>query len=110
MEVACQTVVKRTHRFFEKDKLNVLIVADAYSKWLEIIPMSSTTSLKTTEALRSLFARYGIPEELFSDNGPQLTTEEFTKFMRQNVIKCTHVPLYTLHQMGRRNVPHRRLK
>ena len=40
--------------------------------------MSSTTSLKTIEALRSLFPRYGIPEELVSDNGQQLAAEEFT--------------------------------
>jgi len=56
--------------------------------------MSSTTSLKTIEALRSLFARYGIPEESVSDNGPQLAAEEFTKFMRQNGIKFTRVPPY----------------
>ena len=35
--------------FFEKGKLNFLIVVDAYSKWLEVIPMSSLTSLKTIE-------------------------------------------------------------
>ena len=31
--------------------------------------MSSTTSLKNIEAFRSLFARYGIPEEFVFDNG-----------------------------------------
>ena len=56
--------------------------------------MSSTTSLKASEVLRSLFSRYGIPEELVSDNGPQLAAEEFTKFMRQNGIKFTRVPPY----------------
>ena len=56
--------------------------------------MSSTTSLKTSEVLRSLFSRYGIPEELVSENGPQLAAEEFTKFMRQNGIKFTRVPPY----------------
>lgn len=80
-----------THQFFEKDKINFLIVVDAYSKWLEVIPLSSTTSLKIIKALRSLFARYGIPEELLSDNGPQLAAEEFT---RQNEIKFTRVPPY----------------
>ena len=56
--------------FFEKGKLNFLIVVDGYSKWLEVIPMGSMTSLKAIEVLRSLFARYGIPEEVVSDNGP----------------------------------------
>ena len=56
--------------------------------------MSSTTMLKTSEVLSSLFSCYGIPEEAVSDNGPQLAAEEFTKFMRQNGIKFTRVPPY----------------
>ena len=79
--------------FFEKDKLNLLIVVDTYSKWLEI-SMSSTTSLRTIEALCSVFARYGIPEELVSDDGLQLAAEEFTKFMTQNGVKFTRIPPY----------------
>ena len=55
--------------FFKKDKLNFLIVIDAYSKWLEVIPMSSTTTVKTIEALRTLFSCYSIPKEVVSDSG-----------------------------------------
>ena len=77
-----------------KDKLNFLVVVDASWKWMKIIPMSSTTSLKIIEPLHSLFACYSISEELVSDNGVQLAAEEFTKFMRQNGVKFTNVPLY----------------
>ena len=63
--------------FFEKGNLNFLIVVDAYSKWLEVIPMGSMTSLKTIKVLCSLFARYRIPEEVVSDNRSQLASEEF---------------------------------
>ena len=80
--------------FFEKGKFNFLIVVDGYSKWLEVIPMGSMTSLKTIEVLRSLFARYGIPEEVVSDNGPQLASEEFAQFLKQNGVKFTRVPPY----------------
>ena len=80
--------------FFEKGKLNFLIVVDAYSKWLEVIPMVSITSLKTIKVLRSLFARYGIPEEVVSDNGPQLASKEFSQFLKQNGVKFTRVPPY----------------
>ena len=80
--------------FFEKGKLNFLIVVDAYSKWLEVTPMGSMTSLKTIEVLRSLFVRYGIPEEVVSDNGPQLASEEFSQFLKQNGVNFTRVPPY----------------
>ena len=80
--------------FFEKGKLNFLIVVDAYSKWLEVTPTGSMTSLKTIEVLRSLFARCRIPEEVVSDNGPQLASEEFSQFLKQNGVKFTRVPPY----------------
>ena len=42
---------------------------------------------KTIQILRSLFARYGIPEQLVFDNGPQFVSEEFGTFMKQNGVK-----------------------
>ena len=64
-----------------------LIVVDAHSKWPEVHHMSTTTTTKTLQVLRSLFARYGIPEQLVSDNGPQFVSEEFETFMKQNGVK-----------------------
>ena len=64
-----------------------LIVIDAHSKWPEVVVMPSTTSTKTTEALESLFAKYGLPEQFVSDNGPQFTSQEFTQFTRQHGIR-----------------------
>jgi len=39
---------------------------------------ASTTILK----LKSHFARYGIPDQVISDNGPQFTSDEFADFSR----------------------------
>ena len=64
-----------------------MIVLDAHLKWLEVIPMKSTTTEKTLEVLRNLFAVYGLPEQLVSDNGPQFTSSEFELCMRANGIK-----------------------
>ena len=64
-----------------------LVVVDAHSKWPEVFEMSSTTALKTIATHRHLFATYGLPEQLISDNGPQFTSEEFQTFMKQNGIK-----------------------
>lgn len=48
-----------------------LVMVDAFSKWPEVCVMQSTTAEKTVEALRPIFARYGLPEQVVSDNGPQ---------------------------------------
>ena len=41
-----------------------IIVVDAHSKWLEVSPMGTATALTTIQHLRTLFARFGIPESL----------------------------------------------
>ena len=56
--------------------------------------MNSTTSARTMEALRSLFARCGLPQELVSDNAPQFTSVEFQTFLRKNGVKQILVPPY----------------
>lgn len=56
--------------------------------------MTTRTSAKTIEVLRSVFASYGLPEEVVSDNGPQFTSSEFKEFLRSNGIKQTLVPAY----------------
>ena len=72
----------------------LLIVNDSYSKWLEAIPVKSTTRTNTINKLRLLFAYVGLPEEIVSDNGPQFSSHEFKDFTRQNGIKHTLVPPY----------------
>ena len=54
-----------------------LIVVDAHSIWPEEYHMSTTTMTKTIQVLRCLVVRYGIPEQLVSDNGPQFVSEGF---------------------------------
>ena len=72
-----------------------LIVVDAHSKWPEVIPMaSSTTAARTIEALRLLFASYGVPNQLVSDNGPQFVSKEFAEFMAGNAVKHIRVAPY----------------
>eukprot|EP00731_Ephydatia_muelleri_P014893 Em0008g613a len=80
---------RRIHVDFAGPFLNkmFLVVVDAHSKWPEVIPMSSTTAVKTIEAMRQLFGTYGIPEQVVSDNGPQFVADEFAIFLKQNGVK-----------------------
>ena len=64
-----------------------MVVVDAHSKWPEVFTMTSTSSEKTIEVLRSLFSRYGLPEQIVTDNGPQFTSAEFSDFTKGNGIK-----------------------
>ena len=64
-----------------------LIVIDAYSKWLEVCVMSTTTSTAIISALRSVFARFGLPSIIVSDNARNFTSSEFEQFLSVNGVK-----------------------
>jgi len=57
-----------------------LVVTDYYSRYLDIVHMTSTTSSAVVKAFKSIFARWGIPHECVSDNGPQFSADEFAQF------------------------------
>lgn len=69
-----------------------LIVVDAHSKWLEVEEVSSTSAKQTISKLRPMFARFGIPMQIVSDNGPPYTSYEFGEFLKCNGIKHTLTP------------------
>ncbi|XP_046548469.1 uncharacterized protein K02A2.6-like [Haliotis rubra] len=66
-----------------------LVVVDAHSKWMEVIPLSLTTATITIKHLRKIFATFGLPEHIVSDNGAQFTSGEFQTFLRRNNIRHT---------------------
>lgn len=76
-------------------KFYFLIVVDAYSKWPEIIKTTSTTTIQTIKILTSIFAQFGPPKQLVSDNGPQLTSEKFENFCNQNGIEHIRTAPYS---------------
>ena len=65
---------------FQRDKAVYLLVVDYYSRYPEVVKLTSTTSNSVISVLKSIFARHGIPEEVRSDNGPQFDSDEFSKF------------------------------
>ena len=44
-----------------------LLTVDAHSKWSE---MRTTSATQTIQELRQIFAAYGLPRQVVSDNGP----------------------------------------
>lgn len=80
--------------FAEVEGRSLLLMVDAYSKWLEVRVMHGTSALATVEAVRSSFAAYGLPSVVVTDNGPQFRSREFQHFLEQNGVKSLFTPPY----------------
>ena len=88
----------------------VVTVIDYYSKFPEVLLTDSTTSAALIKWLEVLFARYGNPEELVTDNGPQFTSHDFAQFLDSRDIRHTRSCVYTPQQNGLVEVFNRYLK
>ena len=72
-----------------------LVVVDAYSEYIEINKMNTTTSMAVIRVLSEMFASHGVCNTLFSDNGPQFSSEEFKSFSTKwNFKHVTSDPAY----------------
>lgn len=81
--------------FFSLDSTEYLLIVDVYSKFPELIKFKTTTSDYVINHFKSIFARYGKPDILYSDNGPQFVNEKFQNFLENwEVIHRTSSPRF----------------
>ena len=77
-----------------------LILVDAHSKWLEVHVVPSTSAAATIDKLRAIFATFGLPDQIVSDNGPGFNSTEFQQFLSANGIRQMLTSPYHLPSNG----------
>lgn len=65
----------------------LLIVVDAFSKWIEVFTTSRPSAEFTLAKLFECIARYGLPDTIVSDNGVQFKNSEFEAFASEFGVK-----------------------
>ena len=68
----------------------LLIYVDAYSKYSGVIWMKNANAAETIDKLINLFAQFGLPNQIASDNGVLFTSGEFDEF-------CKRYKIYHIH-------------
>ncbi|XP_061760196.1 uncharacterized protein K02A2.6-like [Nerophis ophidion] len=57
-----------------------LVTVDYFSNFWEVDYLPDTRSTTVIHKLKAHFARHGVPDVVFSDNGPQYSSQEFKRF------------------------------
>ncbi|KAL1445999.1 hypothetical protein MTO96_028956 [Rhipicephalus appendiculatus] len=71
-----------------------LVVVDAHTKWVEVRHVAQATSAAVIDVPRSLFATFGIPRKVVSDNGKAFISSEIKQFYASNGIQAATSPAY----------------
>jgi hypothetical protein len=68
---------------FEYEWGDFLVTVDYFFNFFELDQLRSKTSNEVIGKLKSHFARYGVPDQLITDNGPPNNSETFREFARE---------------------------
>ena len=82
-----------------------LLMVDYFSRFIEIAKLTGESSADIIRHMKSIIARHGIPQEMFTDNGPQFAAAEFKQFADSYGIFTRLVVLAILSQTERRSEP-----
>jgi transposase InsO family protein len=69
---------------------HIFVVVDKFTKWIEVKPVTSITAAKAMEFVKEITYRFGIPNNIITDNGTQFTAREFRDFSVDSCIKINY--------------------
>ena len=66
--------------------VTILGIIDEFSRWPDLYTLDEIQTKHVIEALDKTFSRFGNPDKLTSDNGPQFTSWEFKNYLAKEGI------------------------
>jgi transposase InsO family protein len=70
---------------------HIFVAVDKFTKWVEVKPVASITVAKEVEFIREIMYRFGVPNNIITNNGTQFTVREFKDFCADLGIKINYV-------------------
>ena len=68
----------------------MLVAVDKFTKWIEAVPITSSTASTAVNFIRSIIFGLGVPNNIITDNGTNFTAEEFKDFYAEQGIKLSY--------------------
>jgi transposase InsO family protein len=67
-----------------------LVAVDKFSKWIEAVPVTNQEATTAVKFFESIVYRYGVPNNIITDNGTNFTSGEFQEFAKKLGIKIKY--------------------
>src|SRR3954470_18962815 len=81
-------------------RTHLLVVVDKFTKWIEAVPITSSTTLMTVNFIKSIIFRFGEPHNIITDNDTNFKAAEFQNFCEELGIKINYASVAHLQSNG----------
>src|SRR3954467_11396612 len=71
-------------------RTHLLVAVDKFTKWIEAVPITISTTLTTVNFIKSIIFRFGVPHNIITGNGTNFTAAEFQNFCEELGIKINY--------------------
>jgi transposase InsO family protein len=71
----------------------LLVAVDKFSKWIEAVPITNQEATTAVKFFESITCRYGVPNNIITDNDTNFTSGEFKEFAKELGIKIKYASL-----------------
>jgi hypothetical protein len=68
----------------------IFIVVDKFAKWIKVKLVASITVAKVVEFIKESMYKFGVPNNIITDNGTQFTAREFNDFCTDSSIEINY--------------------
>jgi transposase InsO family protein len=78
----------------------ILVIIDAFSRWVELFPTKSTTAVETASVILNHIGRFGSPEVIHTDQGPAFHNELVQELLRLCAIENSFATAHSSEENG----------
>ena len=78
----------------------ILVVIDAFSRWIELFPTMSTTAAETASAILNHIGRFGTPEAIHTEQGSAFHNDLITELTQLCGIEHSFATAYSSEENG----------
>src|SRR4051812_24460578 len=77
-------------KFAKGGRMHLLVAVDKFTKWIEAMPITSSTALTAINFIKSIIFRFNVPHSIITNNGTNFIAAEFQNFCQELGIKINH--------------------